>query len=110
MDTTFDSYRPFGGASVLTNVDCVFHSDLEGGRGFSPINTVCWTHYMDIAISEDVQDAVTRTPTLNVLAYADGDEIRIPSGGSARYVVVWVTLCTSEGTTVKRVYMMRHSA
>jgi len=110
METTCDIYSPFGaGSPAFSNVPCQFVDDLFKGRGQSPINTVAWTHYIDVAESVSILDGCTRTATLNTLNYFDGDEVRIPSGGSARYVVVWVSLCDAEGTTVKRVYLMRHS-
>lgn len=110
MESTCDVYSPFGaGTPSATNVPCQFVEDLFKGRGTSPLNTVAWTHYIDVAEGVSILDGCTRTGTLNTLNYFDGDEVRIPSGGSARYVVVWVTLCDSEGTIVKRVYLMRHS-
>jgi hypothetical protein len=111
MEETFDSYQPFGAASPSNeNLPCVLVSDLEAGRGESPNNTVAWTHYMDVDSAVNILDGCTRTAALNTQNYADGDEVRIPTGGVARYVVVWVTLCDSDSGTVKRVYMMRHSA
>lgn len=108
MDTTFDVYRPFGAALPLsTNNPCSFSDDLRRGRGTSPNNTVAWTHFIDSATGVDVVDGVTRTPALNTLNYADGDEVRIPTGGADRYAVVWVTLCDVEGAVVKRIYLMR---
>ncbi len=111
VDSTFDLYRPFGaGVPTFTNVPCSFVNDLRPGRGTSPNNTVAWTHYIDIATSVDVLDGCTRTAMVNTLNYFDGDEVRIPTGGSARYVVVWVTLCDSDSGVVKRVYLMRNNA
>jgi len=108
MQSTYDSYRPFAsGIPVVVNQPCQFVEDLFRGRGTSPNNTVAWTHYIDVAEADDVIDGMTRTAMVNTLNYFDGDEVRIPSGGSTIYVVVWVTLCDSEGTTVKRVYLMR---
>ena len=45
------------------------------------------------------------------MAYADGDEVRVPSGGSTRYVVVRVEV-VNRGTPAQfqRAYMLRHAA
>lgn len=110
MQTTCDIYSPFGaGAPSAVNVPCQFVDDLLNGRGTAPVNTVSWTHYIDVAQAVAIVDGCTRTAALDNLNYFDGDEVRIPTGGTARYVVVWVTLCDSEGTTVKRCYLLRHS-
>jgi hypothetical protein len=110
MESTCDIYSPFGAAApIATNVPCQFVSDLVSGRGSSPNNTVAWTHYIDVAEPVAIADGCTRTASLNTLNYLDGDEVRIPTGGSTRYVVVWVSLCDSEGTIVKRAYLMRSS-
>jgi len=110
MESTCDIYSPFGAAvPIATNVPCQFVQDLLNGRGTSPNNTVAWTHYIDVAEPVVINDGCTRTASLNTLNYLDGDEVRIPTGGSTRYVVVWVTLCDSEGTIVKRCYLMRSS-
>lgn len=111
MQSTCDIYSPFGAAApALSNVPIQFVEDLLNGRGSSPTTTVAWTHYIDLATSVQIVDGCTRTVSLNTIDYADGDEVRIPTGGAARYVVVWVTLCDVEGTIVKRAFLMRHSA
>jgi hypothetical protein len=111
MQTTCDIYSPFGAAApTATNVPCQFVSNLPEGRGITPTGTVLWTDYIDVATTVTIVDGCTRTATLNVLNYNDGDEVRIPTGGATRYVVVWVSLCDQEGTVVKRCYLMRHSA
>ncbi len=110
MESTCDIYSPFGAATPsATNVPVQFVSDLVAGRGTSPNNTVAWTHYIDVATGVTILDGCTRTAGLDTLNFFDGDEVRIPSGGAARYVVAWVTLCDTEGTTVKRCYLLRHS-
>lgn len=111
LTTTCDIYSPFGAASPsATDVPCRLVPDLARGRGSSPINTVVWTHYLDVQDTVSVVDGCTRTDTLNTLNYFDGDEIRIPSGGSARYVVVWVeTRNAGTPNEFKRVYLMRHA-
>ena len=111
LTTTCDIYSPFGAASpTLTNVPCRLVSDLTRGRGTSPNNTVAWTHYADVQDAVSVLDGCTRTAPLNTLNYFDGDEVRIPTGGAARYVVVWVELRnTGTANQFKRVYLLRHS-
>lgn len=111
LTTTCDIYSPFGAASSsATNVPCRLIADLARGRGTSPNNTVAWTHYIDVQDTVSILDGCTRTGTLNTINYFDGDEVRIPSGGSARYVVVWVeTRNTGTAGVFKRVYLMRHS-
>jgi hypothetical protein len=112
LTTTCDIYSPFGAASPsATAVPCRLVADLYRGRGTSPNNTVAWTHFLDVQDTVTVLDGCTRTVPLNTINYADGDEVRIPSGGSARYVVVWVEK-RNIGTVnqYKRVFLMRHSA
>jgi len=110
MESTCDIYSPFGAAAPsASNVPVQFVQDLLNGRGTSPCNTVAWTHYIDVAVGVTILDGCTRTQTLNTIDYLDGDEVRIPTGGPDRYVVVWVTLCDTEGTIVKRAYLMRHA-
>lgn len=110
FDTTFDVYVPFGaGAPDSTNNAGALIDDLANGRGFSPNNTVAWTHVLECDSAVNIADGCTRTVPLNTINYADGDEVRIPTGGTTRYAVVWVTLCDSEAGTRKRVYLMRHS-
>jgi len=111
MESTCDIYSPFGSSSpIATNVPCQFVEDLAGGRGTAPVNTVSWTHWIDVSEPVPILDGCTRTPSLDNINYFDGDEVRIPSGGATRYVVVWVTLCDTEGTVVKRAFLLRHSA
>ena len=111
MDSTCDVYSPFGAAAPnATNVPCQFVSDFPTGNRILPSSTPAWTHYIDVAEAVVIIDGCNRTEPLNTINYNDGDEVRIPTGGAARYVVVWVTMCDTEGTTVKRVYLMRHAA
>ncbi len=112
LTTTCDIYKPFGAATPTTaNVPCRLVADLYRGRGTSPNNTVAWTHFVDVQDTVDIDDACDRTAALNTINYNDGDELRIPSGGSARYVVVWVEMRnTGTANQYKRVYLMRHAA
>lgn len=111
MQSTFDLYQPFGAAvPTATNLPCQFVSDMPSGNVTIPSAVVAWTHYIDVAVAVSINDGCTRVAGLNTETYADGDEVRIPTGGSTRYVVVWVTLCDVESTVVKRCYLMRHAA
>jgi len=108
---TYDLYRPFGAATpTYTGVDCTLFEDVPTGRGQSPINTVVWTHYLETDADTDILDGCTRTDAVNTLNYADGDEIRIPSSGTTRYVVVFVSQADPGDGQVTRAYLMRHSA
>jgi len=72
---------------------------------------IWWTQYLDLDDSIDIRDGCTRTAGVDALNYADGDEVRIPSGSNNRYVVVFVTML-SRGLPgqYKRAYLIRHSA
>jgi hypothetical protein len=109
--TDMDIYRPFGDSTPLaTAVDCQLFEALEAGQHNSANSGLMWSHYLTCDPSVDVLDGCTRTASLNTLNYIDGDEVRIPSGGTARYVVVWVSLADGEAAEEKKVYLLRHSA
>jgi hypothetical protein len=107
LTTTCDIYRPFGAASpVATNVPCQLSADFAGGaKGGGPV----WTHVLDLARGTDLRDGCTRTAGSDAIAYADGDEVRVPSGGATRYVVVWVEV-HGRGSAMEctRAYLLRH--
>ena len=112
LPNTCDVYRPFGAASpTTTGVRCRLVADHARGRpGFGGGPT--WTHYLDLDPAADVQDGVTRPLSSTTLTYADGDEIRVPTGAATpRYVVVWVEK-VHEGTPreFKRAYLLRDTA
>jgi hypothetical protein len=112
--TTFDLYRPFGAAGpTATGLACNLVACLEGGRGAqAAANYLTWSHYLDVDAAVDVRDGCTRAAGADQVTYADGDEVRAPSGaGSTRYVVVWVEV-HNRGTAVefKRAYLLRHAA
>lgn len=111
LSTTCDIYRPFGSATLIAgNVPCRLVADFARSRQsvFSPT----WTHYLLTNSSVDVRDGAARGIGGNSLAYADGDEIRVPAGAATpRFVVVWVEV-VEKGTPqeYKRVFLMRHTA
>jgi len=111
--TTCDIYRPFGAGSPTTSgLACRLVADVARGRGFqSAANYLVWTHYLDLDSSADIRDGCSRSAGSDSIAYADGDEVRVPSGGSTRYVVVWVEMVNrGSGQQFKRAYLLRHSA
>ena len=111
LRTTCDVYRPFGaGAPTYTNVACRLVGDFARGR-HAAVGAPEWTHYIDLAADADVRDGCTRAGGASTITYADGDELRIPSGASTRFVVVWVEK-VDVGTPreLKRAFLLRHAA
>ena len=102
--TTCDIRRPFGAGSWTSNIACDLVPQFRVGRCATDVPD--WTHYIDVDASVDIRDGCTRVVGSNAMTYADGDEVRIPSGVANRYVVVWVEPSPSGG---KRAYLMRHS-
>jgi hypothetical protein len=103
--STCDIYRPFDAATpTQTGVECRLAPDLiHGQRG---TGNLWWTHYIEVAADTDVRDGCTRAKDDAMIAYADGDEIRI---GTTRYVVVWVEPHDRDGVMAfRRVYLLRH--
>jgi hypothetical protein len=111
LTTTCDIYRPFGSGSPTTSgVACRMVASLRSGRSPGGSNLL-WTHYIDVSDTVDIRDGCSRTSGGNAILYADGDEIRVPSGGTSRFVVVWVeTHNLGTSNQFKRAYLMRHSA
>ena len=107
LTTTCDIYRPFGAASPTTsNVPCRL-TPRVAEAGSAPE----WTHILDVQPGVDVRDGCTRTAGSSSMTYGDGDEVRVPSGGSTRYVVVRVDV-VNRGTPAQfqRAYLLRHAA
>ena len=110
LSTTCDIYRPFGDAAPTTaNVPCRLAGDFARGR--RAVGGPGWTHYLEVDAGVDVRDGCTRTAGSPDPTYADGDEVRVPSGGGTRFVVVWVEKVDA-GTPreFKRAYLTRHVA
>jgi hypothetical protein len=109
LTTTCDIYRPFGAAApAATAVPCQLSPDLAAG---TLGGSLVWTHVLDLAPGADIRDGCTRTAGGDAITYADGDEVRVPSGGSTRYVVVWVET-QNRGSSMQclRAYLLRHEA
>jgi hypothetical protein len=106
LTTTCDIYRPFGDASpTYTAVPC--RLGTAPMAGIKP-EGLAWSHTLDLQPGTDLRDAASRTAAKAEIAYGDGDEVRVPSGGSTRYVVVWVEV-VARGTPQQflRAYLLR---
>ena len=111
LPTTCDIYRPFGSALPTTsNIPCRLVADFNRSR--QAAGTPDWTHYVVLNPTVDIRDGCARVPGGNAITYADGDEIRIPTGAATpRFVVVWVeTVETGTPREYKRAFLMRHTA
>lgn len=111
LPTTCDVFRPFGAATPTTsNIPCRLVADFNRSRQSS--DALDWTHYLILNPDVDIRDGCSRLTGSNALTYADGDEVRIPTGTSApRFVVVWVEKVeTGSPREFKRVFLMRHTA
>ena len=109
LTTTCDVYRPFGaGSPTLSSVPC--RLSPAPMAGVKPAG-LTWSHTLDLQPGVDIRDASTRSAGAAVINYAEGDEVRVPSGGSTRYVVVWVEV-VARGTPQQflRAYLLRHEA
>lgn len=112
VPSTCDVYRPFGaGAPTYANVPCRLVSDFARGRSAAGTPAE-WTHYLVLDPSADVRDGCTRAAGSSAITYADGDEVRVPSGSATpRFVVVWVeTVDAGTPRAFKRAYLARHAA
>jgi hypothetical protein len=112
LTTTCDILRPFGaGAPTYSAVPCRLVADLPRGRGSGLAGLLAWSHYIELDPSADIRDGCTRSPGSDAALFADGDEVRIPSGASTRFVVVWVeTRCLGTAQAYKRAYLLRDTA
>lgn len=108
--TTFNLHRPFGTDAAGGTFTGFLSPAAATGRAPGSGNPR-WTHTLDVDEDVDIRDGCTRIEGMNEITYADGDEVRIPSGSAAgRYVVVWVeSHHQGTPTAFKRVYLMRHS-
>lgn len=104
--------RPFGGSTVAAGVACRLIPRFWSGRGGNIGNNYTrWTHVLDVPAATNVRDGCARTLGLNVVTYADGDEVEIQVGSSTyRMVVVWVEhRYTNTASHHKRIYLLRDS-
>jgi hypothetical protein len=110
---TCDVYRPFGDATPLASgIPCRLAPDLAVGSGKKVVVPLAWAHTLDLQPGTDVRDGCSRTAGANAIDFADGDEVRVPSGaGTTRYVVVWVeTVGLGTPMQYQRAYLLRHEA
>ncbi len=108
LTTTCDIYRPFGAASpAATGVPCRLTTCSTAASRSGP---AVWTHTLDLQPGVDIRDGCTRTAGSDAQTYADGDEVRVPAGGSTRYVVTCVEV-VARGTPMQyqRAYLLRHA-
>jgi hypothetical protein len=112
LTTTCDIYRPFGaGSPTHTAVPCRLVPDLPRGRGSGLAGVLAWSHYIDLQDTADILDGCSRPAGSDSELFNDGDEVRIPSGASTRYVVVWVeTRLLGTANAYKRAYLLRNAA
>ncbi|HKB05718.1 MAG TPA: hypothetical protein VKD90_26095 [Gemmataceae bacterium] len=110
LPTTCEIRRPFGaGSATYTNVRCRLVADFARSRE-AAVAGPDWTHYLVVDVAADIRDACTRAAGTDAVTYADGDEVRVPSGAATpRFVVVWVeTVDAGTPREFKRAYLMRH--
>ncbi len=102
-----DIYRPFGDSTpTVSGVACRLVPDFARGQMSSALT---WTHYLDLLGDVDVRDECTRSEGSTAITFADGDEVRVPSGSDVRYVVVWVESHNVDGPgAFRRVFLVRH--
>lgn len=70
---------------------------------------MAWTHYVDVPAGSNIRDGCSRTLSINVWVYGDGDEVRITVGGRlTAFVVVFVVdrYCDTPDEH-RRAYLMR---
>ncbi|MEZ6143294.1 MAG: hypothetical protein R3B84_22230 [Zavarzinella sp.] len=103
-----DIVRPLGsGTIVASSVPCQVTADFAGGRRSA--SEPRWTHVMMLNSDVDIRDGCTRTANEGDITFADGDEVRLPSGTTDdQFAVVWVEK-VHQGTsrTYQRVFMLR---
>lgn len=107
-----DVYRPFGSASpTTTGIPCRIAPRTDSKSRGIVDETIAWTHMLDFQPGVDIRDGCSRSAGDCVITYADGDEIRVPSGSTTRYVVMWVeTIGRDTPLQFQRAYLLRHGA
>lgn len=111
LPDTFDSYRPFGGATqILNDVACrivpnLYPGEVAGGG----VDELKWSHYLDCDPGNDIRDGSSRAYPYNYFTYGEGDEVRATLNGKAhKFVVVWVEQrYTGTANAYTRAYLMR---
>ena len=88
MQTTCDIYRPFGAAGpTYTGVPCRLVADFPRSRGAAGAVPE-WTHCLVVDVGVDIRDGCTRAVGSAGLTYADGDEVRVPSGAASLAMLI----------------------
>lgn len=107
--TTCDVKSGWGGSDRSTGNICRLTEQIDMGRP-ALAGQLLWSHYVDLDVTVDIRDGITRSAGSNAQTYADGDEVRVPSGSSHKFVVVFVAMM-AYGTpqAFKRAYLLRHS-
>lgn len=109
FNTTCDIYAGWAsGMTRSTGTPCRLVPDLPPGRRRVSSAPLTWTHVLLLQPDVAIRDACTRTAGSPEVSYADGDEVRIPSGSTNKFVTVWVEV-VNDGlpTKYKRVYLTR---
>ena len=108
--TSCDIRRPYGGSIQTEDEPCSIRA-LRKSDAIPPhLANANVTHILCVGPAVDVQDTASNAVSSTSITLADGDEVRVPSGGSTVYVVLWVDR-VSHGTAFehKRVYLIRRS-
>lgn len=107
-NTTCAIHRPFGDDTVAVGIEGRLVPDFVRGQMATGLR---WTHYLDLPAGTDIRDGGTRGEGSSEITFADGDEVRVPSGSAARFVVVWVEQHNLGGPmSFCRAYLTRHDA
>ena len=105
-NTTCDIHRPFGDDTIATGIECRLVPDFVRGQTATGVR---WTHYLDLPADTDIRDGCTRSEGSPDITFADGDEVRVPSGSDTRFVVVWVEQHNLGGPmSFCRAFLTRH--
>ena len=108
--TTCEILRPFGGSTQAEDVRCQLRAIRETDKLPIHLQDAKPTHILAVGPDVDVQDNATRGLGSTSITLTDGDEIRVPSGGTTSYVAIFVDR-VARGTAFehKVVYLIRHT-